>query len=292
MKYEICYFKANSGKYYTTDVVEWPTDAPDHSGYNPISSFHRIKDMHAVCMDAPQGFPQFSPAQFEGVMSPVYPTGEEAEAWWSGYCEGRNTESADVGSYVEILVGANTGKRGWIRSRIPGALNHFDVWLGARGVAYSLEELRVVEHAAPNASAAKRMHTDPSEWLPCKDGLRHHVDCGMFAGVACSCVPREMNPGATPLNDFAAGPSSSANSDAERLRLVLSYAGSDAGRAAASMFLAELSRLRTIEAAARDASTVALNDAGPEGHETMAALRASLRAASPFTRPADQETKR
>ncbi len=123
MKYEICYFKA-SGKYYTTDIVEWPTDAPDHSGYNPISSLHRIKDMHAVCMDAPQGFPQFSPAE--------------------------TNLSPDVGSYVEILVGANTGKRGWIRSRIPGALNHFDVWLGSRGVAYSVEEFRVLEKCGEN----------------------------------------------------------------------------------------------------------------------------------------------
>lgn len=64
-KYEITYFKTRNGKYYTTDEVPWPTDAPDHSGYNPLSSFHRIKTMHAVCMNAPQGFPQFSPAQVE-----------------------------------------------------------------------------------------------------------------------------------------------------------------------------------------------------------------------------------
>ncbi len=180
MKYEICYFKA-SGKYYTTDVVEWSTDAPDHSGYNPISSFHRIKDMHAVCMDAPHGFPQFSPAQFEGVISPVYPTGEEAEAWWSGYCEGRNTESADVGSYVEILVGANTGKRGWIRSRIPGAPNHFDVWLGSRGVAYSAEELRVVKpgrhswEAKPRLSAT-RLDEDAMSFCDHEDPIDESIE--------------------------------------------------------------------------------------------------------------------
>jgi hypothetical protein len=61
-KYQITYFKTGSGKYYTTDEVTWPTDAPDHSGFNPIASLHRIKTMHAVCMVAPHGFPQFSQA--------------------------------------------------------------------------------------------------------------------------------------------------------------------------------------------------------------------------------------
>ncbi len=58
--YQITYFR-KSGKYYTTDEVIWPTDDPDHSGFNPLSSFHRIKTMYAVCMEAPHGFPQFSP---------------------------------------------------------------------------------------------------------------------------------------------------------------------------------------------------------------------------------------
>jgi hypothetical protein len=59
-QYEIVYFKP-SGKYYTDEKVTWPKDAPDHSGWNPLSTFHRIKEMYAVCMDAPHGFPQFSP---------------------------------------------------------------------------------------------------------------------------------------------------------------------------------------------------------------------------------------
>ena len=59
-EHEIVYFKA-SGKYYTSEKVEWPKDAPDHSGWNPLSTFHRIKEMYAVCMDTPHGFPQFSP---------------------------------------------------------------------------------------------------------------------------------------------------------------------------------------------------------------------------------------
>lgn len=59
-QYEIVYFKP-SGKYYTSEKVTWPKDAPDHSGWNPLSTFHRIGEMYAVCMNAPHGFPQFSP---------------------------------------------------------------------------------------------------------------------------------------------------------------------------------------------------------------------------------------
>jgi len=59
----ITYFKP-SGKYYCEDTgVVWPTDKPDHSGFNPLHTFQRIRDMYAVCMDAPHGFPQFSKPQ-------------------------------------------------------------------------------------------------------------------------------------------------------------------------------------------------------------------------------------
>lgn len=57
---EITYFK-RSGKYYCTDEgVEWPRDPNHYSGWAPFSSLHRIKEMYAVCMEGPLGFPHFS----------------------------------------------------------------------------------------------------------------------------------------------------------------------------------------------------------------------------------------
>ncbi len=59
MKVNITYFKPRSGKYYITDEnVEWPKDPEHYSGFIPFSSLVRIKDMIAVCMENPLGFPQ------------------------------------------------------------------------------------------------------------------------------------------------------------------------------------------------------------------------------------------
>ncbi len=57
---------------------------------------------------------------------------------------GLDSECPHVGSYVEILCGQNTGMRGFVRARIPGLDDHFDVWLGAKGVSYSSNEIRIV----------------------------------------------------------------------------------------------------------------------------------------------------
>jgi hypothetical protein len=58
-QYVVTYFK-QSGKYYTEESVEWPKGTLGI--HVPLSSVHRIKDMHAVCIDSPFGFPQFSPS--------------------------------------------------------------------------------------------------------------------------------------------------------------------------------------------------------------------------------------
>lgn len=75
------------------------------------------------------------------------------------------TPSVDVGSYVEVLYGVHIGKRGFVRSRIPPAVNpstsrhettRFDVMIGEYGVAYAADELRVVAvgEARPSSSLA------------------------------------------------------------------------------------------------------------------------------------------
>lgn len=62
---EIVYFKP-SGKYYTTDEeVPWPRDPSHYTGWAPFSSLHRIRDMFAVCMETPLGFPCGSPRKLE-----------------------------------------------------------------------------------------------------------------------------------------------------------------------------------------------------------------------------------
>lgn len=64
--------------------------------------------------------------------------------------------------------------------------------------------------------------------------------------------------------------------DASRLRFIVAYAGSDAGQKALDEYVAEVGRLRRIEAAAKDVVNIALNDAGPAAFETMATLRDEL----------------
>lgn len=64
MKVSITYFKL-TGKYYTTDEnVEWPPDTSHYSGWAPFKTLVRIKDMVAVCMETPLGFPHmYSPTR-------------------------------------------------------------------------------------------------------------------------------------------------------------------------------------------------------------------------------------
>lgn len=54
---KITYFK-QSGKYYTEEEALWPADPKHYTGWAPFPDVVRIKDMIAVCFDAPQGFPQ------------------------------------------------------------------------------------------------------------------------------------------------------------------------------------------------------------------------------------------
>lgn len=59
---EIVYFKPGSGKYYTEDKeVSWPRDPSHYTGWATFTSLHRIKDMFAVCLETPLGFPHASP---------------------------------------------------------------------------------------------------------------------------------------------------------------------------------------------------------------------------------------
>jgi len=56
----IHYFKP-SGKWYCDDEgVEWPRDPDHYSGWVPFDRIARLKDMFAVCMENPLGFPQFA----------------------------------------------------------------------------------------------------------------------------------------------------------------------------------------------------------------------------------------
>lgn len=53
------YFKA-SGKWYTEDRnAEWLPDASDYTGWAPFASVVRIKNMFAVCLETPLGYPKF-----------------------------------------------------------------------------------------------------------------------------------------------------------------------------------------------------------------------------------------
>lgn len=56
----IHYFKP-SGKWYCDDEnVEWPRDPEHYSGWQPIAQLARLKDMIAVCLESPLGFPQMA----------------------------------------------------------------------------------------------------------------------------------------------------------------------------------------------------------------------------------------
>ncbi len=55
----VTYFKA-SGKYYTSEKTPWPRDPTHHSGWVPFASLHRLRDMTAVCLETPVGYPQMS----------------------------------------------------------------------------------------------------------------------------------------------------------------------------------------------------------------------------------------
>lgn len=57
----IHYFKS-SGKWYCSDEdVEWPSDADHYTKWAPFESVVRLKDMVAICMETPMGYPQMSP---------------------------------------------------------------------------------------------------------------------------------------------------------------------------------------------------------------------------------------
>jgi hypothetical protein len=68
MKVVIQYFKM-SGKWYTDDEdVEWPEDKNHYTGWKPFEDVVRLKDMFAVCMESPLGYPQFCwPQQAEAL---------------------------------------------------------------------------------------------------------------------------------------------------------------------------------------------------------------------------------
>jgi hypothetical protein len=54
----ITYFK-KSGKYYTTEEAMWPSDDKHYTGWAPFEEVVRLRDMYAVCMESPMGFPVF-----------------------------------------------------------------------------------------------------------------------------------------------------------------------------------------------------------------------------------------
>lgn len=58
----IHYFKPTSGKWYCEDEdVEWKPDPNHFTGWQNFRELHRLKDMMAVCLVNPLGFPQSSP---------------------------------------------------------------------------------------------------------------------------------------------------------------------------------------------------------------------------------------
>lgn len=57
VKVTITYFKP-SGKYYTEEETDWPVDPAHWTKWKPFEDVVRIKNMIAVCIDAPHGFPQ------------------------------------------------------------------------------------------------------------------------------------------------------------------------------------------------------------------------------------------
>ncbi len=62
MKVTVHYFKP-SGKWYCDDEdVEWPAAMTHYSGWASFDDIVRLKDMVAVCIDTPLGFPHMRPA--------------------------------------------------------------------------------------------------------------------------------------------------------------------------------------------------------------------------------------
>lgn len=62
VRVSIHYFKPTSGKWYCDDEnVEWRPDAGNYTGWQDFRELHRLKDMTAVCLVSPLGFPQSSP---------------------------------------------------------------------------------------------------------------------------------------------------------------------------------------------------------------------------------------
>lgn len=56
----ITYFKP-SGKYYCEDEdVTWPEDETHFTKWTPFEALVRVRDMFAVCMETPLGYPQFA----------------------------------------------------------------------------------------------------------------------------------------------------------------------------------------------------------------------------------------
>ena len=54
----IDYFKPQSGKWYTEDQdVLWSPDAEHYTRWQPFSTLVRLKEMWAVCMATPLGYP-------------------------------------------------------------------------------------------------------------------------------------------------------------------------------------------------------------------------------------------
>lgn len=140
-----------------------------------------------------------------------------------------------------------------------------------------------INHVGPHGWETDNASVDVAYQVAWREGVDDALDCLHEPGITdkADCIGRLERllapPGEPPAVERSTRSSCQAGSDAERLQLILSYAGSDAGRAAARGFLAEMSRLRTIETVARDVANVAMNDAGPEAFETMAALRAALK---------------
>ncbi len=162
--------------------------------------------------DAPNACAAYVPCppELQGVASPAFKTPEEADAWTAGYLAGhRAADWKRTPRSEPARLDADRSAKPKTRIVASGFEPVDPGTTVARGAlvppgdTYVAEDGRRIPLVAPRPSYAKRMHTNPADWLPCKDGLRHHVDCGLFSGVACSCVPREMNPGATPLNESA-----------------------------------------------------------------------------------------
>lgn len=75
----IHYFKPTSGKWYCDDEnVVWAPDPSHYTGWQDFRALHRLRNMTAVCIVTPLGFPQSSPGDLskgqvgdEGHLAPV-----------------------------------------------------------------------------------------------------------------------------------------------------------------------------------------------------------------------------